>query len=71
MDVAKIIGRSPERLSLDERRYIAGLWIALELYTPETVPLKRIEALGASVVECIRQLQQRGLDPRGFEFVAV
>lgn len=71
MDVAKIIGRSPERLTLEERRRIAGLWIALEVYTPETVPLKRIEALGASVVECVRQLQQRGLDPRGFEFVAV
>jgi hypothetical protein len=71
MDVAKIIGRSPERLTLEERRDIAGKWIALEVYTPETVPLKRIEALGSSVVECIRQLQQRGLNPREFEFVAV
>jgi hypothetical protein len=71
MDVAKIIGRSPERLTLEERREIAGQWIALEVYTPETVPLKRIEALGSSVTECIRQLQQRGLNPREFEFVAV
>ncbi|WP_228486738.1 hypothetical protein [Paludibaculum fermentans] len=66
-----MIGRSPDRLSLVERRNFAGLWIALELYTPETLPLKRIEAAGRNVVECVKQLKSRGLDPLNFEFVAL
>lgn len=69
MDTSALIGRSPDRLTLTERRHYAGLWMALELYTPETTPLRRIEALGRSVVECAKQLKQRGLDPLQFEFV--
>ncbi len=69
MDGTKIIGRAPESLSLDERRRFAGAWVALEIYTPETLPLRRIEAVGASAAECIAQLQQRGLDPHQFEFM--
>ncbi len=71
MDISGLIGRSPDRLSLVERRNFAGLWVALELYTPETLPLKRIEAAGRSVVECAKQLKSRGLDPLNFEFVAL
>lgn len=63
-----MIGRAPERLSIEERGALAGKWIALEVYTPATLPLKRIEAIGASVVDCVTQLQERGLDPREFEF---
>ena len=66
-----MIGRAPERLSLVERAALAGKWIALEVYTPETLPLKRIEAIGGSVSDCVTQLQQRGLDPRVFEFVVM
>jgi len=68
MDATRILGRAPEQLTPDERRKLAGRWIALEFYTPETLPLKRIEAIGTSVADCIGQLQQRGLDPRNFEF---
>ena len=64
-----MIGRAPERLSIEERGALAGKWVALEVYTPETLPLKRIEAIGASVVDCVTELQKRGLDPREFEFV--
>ena len=64
-----MIGRAPERLSLEELGALAGKWIALEVYTPDTLPLKRIEAIGASVVDCVTALQQRGLNPREFEFV--
>ena len=39
-----------------------------EIYTPQTVPLKRIEAIGNSAEECARQLKERGLDPAIFEF---
>jgi len=66
-----MIGRAPERLSLVERAALAGKWIALEVYTPETLPLKRIEAIGGSLSDCVTQLQQRGLDPRVFGFVVM
>ena len=69
MESSTLIGRAPERLSIDERAALAGRWIALEVYTPATLPLKRIEAIGASVVDCVKQLNERGLDPLIFEFV--
>ena len=67
-DPQRAIGRSPDRLSLEERHALAGKCIALEVYTPEGAPLRRIEAIGSDVVECIRQLTARGLDPVHFEF---
>jgi hypothetical protein len=63
-----VIGRNPDQLTLEQRRELAGLWIALEIYRPETTPLRRIEALGSSVGECIATLKRRGLDPFQFEF---
>ena len=68
IDTKKILGRSPERLTLEEQQVLAGKFIALEVYSPETLPLRRIEALGDSVEECIKQLAARGLDPKKFEF---
>lgn len=68
MDTVKVIGRAPERLTLEERSQLAGWWVAYEVYTPQTLPLKRIEAVGRDVPSCITQLEGRGLDPRNFEF---
>jgi hypothetical protein len=68
VDSNAYIGREPERLSIPERQAAAGKWIALEIYTPKTLPLRRIEALGETVQDCIRQLAARGLDPRSFEY---
>lgn len=68
MDTAKVIGRAPERLTLAERSQLTGWWVAYEVYTPETLPLKRIEAVGRDVPSCITQLESRGLDPFQFEF---
>jgi hypothetical protein len=65
----RAIGRGPEQLSLRERLELAGKFIALEVYTPEALPLRRIEAIGDSIEECARMLGSRGLDPRKFEFV--
>ena len=65
------IGRAPEDLTLPERRALAGSWIALEIYTPQTVPLRRIEAIGAGVDDCIAMLRRRGLDPAKFEFTVL
>jgi hypothetical protein len=64
----KAIGRAPERLTLAEAIELAGQFVALEFYSPETTPLRLIEAIGESPEECIRQLAARGLDPRHYEF---
>ena len=61
------IGRSPESLSRKEKQRLSGMWIATELYSPDTLPLRMIEAVGASAAECVRMLRDRGLDPRKFE----
>jgi hypothetical protein len=65
---AKAIGHFPEDLTLEERFALTGKIIALEIYTPDTLPLRRIEAIGDSVADCITQLRARGLDPVQFEF---
>ena len=67
-DPRQAIGRNPDRLTLEERTALAGKWIALEVYTPATLPFRRIEAIGDSLAECTRMLQARGLDPAIFEF---
>jgi hypothetical protein len=62
------IGRAPEQLTLDERHKLTGQYIALEIYTPADLPLRRIEAIGDSIGDCVRMLKSRGLDPARFEF---
>jgi hypothetical protein len=69
IDPKRALGRSPERLELSELAAWAGLVVALEIYTPETLPLRIIEAIGESAGECVAQLAARGLDPRRFEYV--
>jgi len=68
MKPEQAIGRSPESLTLAERTSLAGKYVAFEIYTPETLPFHRIEAIGDSVEECVRTLKSRGLDPLKFEF---
>lgn len=68
LDPTKAIGRAPEKLTLAERTAFAGKHVAFEVYTPETLPFRRIEAIGDSVEDCVRMLKSRGLDPRKFEF---
>ena len=67
-DPRQAIGRNPDRLDLNERHALAGKYIALEIYTPDTLPFRRIEAIGDTVEECVRMLQERGLDPAQFEY---
>ncbi len=64
-----VTGRAPERLTLEERTALVGKYVALEIYTPKNLALRRIEAIGDSVAECVRRLKERGLDPTAFEFV--
>ena len=70
MKTERFIGRPLDSLSLAERWRIAGAWVALELYTPETVPLRIIEAIGPSAQACAEQLRGRGLNPTHYEFWA-
>ena len=68
LDTARTLGRNPDRLTPLERIALAGKYIALEIYTPATIPLRRIEAIGDSVGECLQMLGARGLNPKDFEF---
>jgi hypothetical protein len=68
---AEFLGRPVDTLTLTEREKLAGKWIALELYTPTTLPLRVIEALGESPAVCVRQLAARGLKPTNYEFVPI
>jgi hypothetical protein len=67
-DAKFAIGRPLDRLTLDERVALTGKIVAMEVYTPERVPLARIEAIGDTVEDCIAQLVSRGLEPLRFEF---
>ena len=66
--VDQALGRSPDQFSLEERIQLTGKYIAMEIYTPAALPLRRIEAIGDSVGACVRMLKDRGLDPTLFEF---
>ncbi|HXE15001.1 MAG TPA: hypothetical protein VN633_22945 [Bryobacteraceae bacterium] len=67
----RFIGRPLDSLTLKERWHFAGYWVALEIYSPERLPLRTIEALAPSAKECANQLRSRGLDPARFEFSAL
>jgi hypothetical protein len=63
------LGRAPESLNIAELHALHGVWAAVEVYSPATTPLKRIQALGATPESCLDQLASRGLDPRGYELI--
>src|SRR5438270_10784252 len=63
-----VIGQSPDRLTPQTRLELAGKYVALEIYNPQNLALRRIEAIGDSLEECVRMLKSRGLDPKDFEF---
>lgn len=65
------IGKSLDGLSVSERWKLAGLWMATELYSPQRLPLRVMQALGATAAECIRQLRARGLDPELHEYMPI
>ena len=74
-----VIGKAVEDLSVEERLQYAGTWVAFRIYVPPhkvaqegveypDVRLRRVEAAGRNVEECIAQLRSRNLDPIEFEF---
>ncbi len=71
MPLPTVIGLYPDRLSIADRKALAGKWYATEVYNTKDIPVRRIEAIGASPADCAAQLRSRGLDPMKFEFQIV
>jgi len=78
-DASGLIGRAVEDLSLSERWKHMNQWVAFQIYHPPKkvtrdgieyvdVRLRKIEAAGDSMEECLSQLHSRNLDPAEFEF---
>jgi hypothetical protein len=65
----KLIGKPLDGLTLADRWKFSGVWVALEIYTPHTMPLRIIEAVGGSAQDCIQQLVSMGRDASHFEFM--
>jgi hypothetical protein len=65
----RYVGRPLESLSLAERWGLSGKWIALEIYTPDTTPIRTIQAVGASAKDCVKQLSTRQLNPARYELL--
>jgi hypothetical protein len=71
LDLTRYIGSAIEQLPLKQQKSLAGLCAAYELYTPQTVPLRKVAALATSMPECVQQLLSRGLDPRSYEYIGL
>ncbi len=67
-DFRELIGQAPDRLDLATRDEIVGKVVAMRIYSPQNLALQRIQAIGDSVEDCVRQLQDGGLDPLDYEF---
>ena len=78
-NASALIGRPVEDLNLTERWKFANEWIAFRIYSPPKkvtrdgveyvdVLVRRIEAAGKSIDQCISQLRSRNLQPTEFEF---
>jgi hypothetical protein len=67
----RFIGQSLDGLSLTERTKLTGRWVAEELYSPERLPLRKIEAVGTDVRACVDALRRRGLNPARYYYHAV
>ena len=81
-DSSGLVGRAVEDLNLSERWKHANKWVAFQIYSPPhkvsrdgieyvDVRLRRIEAAGGSIEECVSQLRSRSLDPAEFEFTVL
>ncbi len=68
LDFKALIGKPVDGFTLADQWRFAGVWIALELYTPQTLPMRLIAAAGTSASECIAQLREQGLEPERFEY---
>jgi hypothetical protein len=74
-----LVGRRVEELSLTERLQYANKWLAFRIYTPPEkvtrdgmeyvdVRVRKVEAAGDSMEECVAQLRRQNLNPAEYEF---
>ena len=63
------VGRNPDELTLPERSQLTGKWLALELYNPVNLALRRIAALGDSPEACQAALREQGKEPSEFQCI--
>jgi hypothetical protein len=68
LDLEKFVDRAPDRLTLAEREALVGKFVALEIYSPKNLALRRIAAIGDNIQECVAGLRRRNLDPLQYEF---
>ena len=68
LDARRYLGRNPDELKLPEISQLAGVWLALELYNPANLALRRIAALGDSPEAAIRAART-GKDPSNYQFI--
>ena len=69
MNSHEAIGHAPEELSLPLREYLTGRWIALALYDPVHLPLRKIVAIADTPAQCFDALRTKGLDVTRYEVV--
>ncbi len=69
LDARRYLGRNPDELKLPEISQLAGVWLALELYNPANLALRRIAALGDSPEACHSALREQGKDPSNYQFI--
>lgn len=62
------LGKSLDGLSLDDKWKLAGCWMATELYSPQRLPLRIMQAIGPDAFACVRQLRAAGLNPELYEY---
>ena len=68
LNLDKFVGRTPDRLTLDEREALVGYYMARQVYSPKNLALQRIEAVGESVAACVENLKRAGKNPLEYEF---
>ena len=68
LNLEKFAGRSPDRLTLDEREALVGYYMARQVYSPKNLALQRIETVGESVAACVENLKRAGKNPLDYEF---
>ncbi len=68
---SRFLDRSPDSFRPSEWRAVHGLWAAFQLYSPQTTPLRRIQALGATASECMANIASQGLAVSNFEYVTL
>lgn len=66
--LARFRGKSLDGLNLKDRWKLAGAWMATELYSPQRLPLRVMQAIGSDAADCIRQLREQQLDPELYEY---